>query len=169
MMYKLLFLVFVVLFIDSLIIIVCKAYNNLTKLRNTLNSNYADMNKELSYRVELCRQYIPIIKDYVDEDIINELNTLINEFGMKVSIIDIANIYYKINALINDIDQILETKGFNAPEWDKAFKDSYSRIEALKILYDDNVLKMNNVVDMPGTSIIAKMFGFVKWPYFRNA
>ena len=42
-------------------------------------------------------------------------------------------------------------------------------IEALKILYDDNVLKMNNVVDMPGTSIIAKMFGFVKWPYFRNA
>jgi hypothetical protein len=168
-MYKLLFLVFTVLFIDSMIIIICKSYNNLTRLRNVLNGNYKDLNKELTYRVELCRQYIPIIKDYVEEDKINQLNTLINEFGMKVSIMDIANIYYKINALLNDIEEVLKTKGFNAPEWYKAFKDSYSRIEALKILYDDNVLKMNNVVDMPGSSIIARMFGFAKWPYFRNA
>ena len=168
-MNKLILLVFIVLFIDSMIIIICKSFNNLTRLRNVLNSNYADMNKELTFRIQLCTQYIPIITPYVTIDKINQLNTLINDFYLKVSVVELANIYYKINALVVDINNELKTKGFSAPEWDKAFADSLSRIEALRLIYDDNVLKMNNVVDMPGTSIVAKMFGFAKWPYFRNA
>ena len=166
---SLLFLVFIVLFIDSLIIIVVKTYNELVRLKNTLNSNYQDINKELSYRVELSRQYIPIISNYVDQTLINQLSGLISEFAVKVSIADIAESYYRINNCLSDIDKELTEKNFHAEEWEKAFTDSNSRIEALRVIYDDNVLKMNNVIKMPGTSLVAKIFGFVKWPYFRNA
>jgi hypothetical protein len=168
-MNKLILLVFIVAFIDSIIIIVVKTYNNLTRLRNVLNSNYADMSKELTYRATICRQYIPIVTPYASPNNISTLTTLLDEFNLKVSIVDLASLYYRINNVINDINAEAIIKGFSAPEWDKAFKDSVSRIEALRIIYDDNVLKMNNVVDLPGTSIVAKLFGFVKWPYFRNA
>ena len=165
----LILLVFIVLFIDSLIIIICKTYNELIRLKNKLNSNYQDINKELSYRVELSRQYIPIISNYVDPVLINQLSGLITEFAVKVSISDIAESYYKINNCLDDINKELAAKNFHPVEWEKAFTDSNSRIEALRVIYDDNVLKMNNVIKMPGTSLIAKIFGFVKWPYFRNA
>ena len=168
-MHKLLLLVFIVAFIDSLIIIVCKSYNNLVKLRNVLESNYADINKELSYRVELVRQFIPIITPYIEAAKISELNTYVAQFNIKVGITELADYYYKFNYAISSVNLSLKDRGFNAPEWTKAFDDSLSRLEALKLIYDDNVLKMNNIVDMPGTSIVAKLFGFVKWPYFRNA
>ena len=165
----LILLVFVVLFVDSLIVIICKTYNELVRIKNQLNSNYQDINKELSYRVELAKQYIPIINAYVDPVLINQLNGLTSEFAVKVSIQDIAEIYYRINNCLSDIKKQLDAKNFHAVEWEKAFEDSNSRIEALRVIYDDNVLKMNNVIKMPGTSLIAKVFGFVKWPYFRNA
>ena len=168
-MESLLFLIFVVLFIDSLIIITVKTYNELVRLKNILNSNYQDINKELSYRVELSRQYIPIISSYVNSTLINQLNGYISEYAVKVSITDIAESYYKINACLGDINKELAEKNFHAIEWEQAFADSNSRIEALRVIYDDNVLKMNNVIKMPGTSLVAKIFGFVKWPYFRNA
>lgn len=165
----LILLIFVVLFVDSLIIIICKTYNELVRLKNVLNGNYQDINKELSYRVELSRQYIPIINNYVSPVLINQLNGLITEFAVKVSIQDIAETYYRLNNCLSDIKKELDAKNFHAVEWEKAFTDSNSRIETLRVIYDDNVLKMNNVIKMPGTSLIAKIFGFVKWPYFRNA
>ena len=168
-MYHIILIIFIVAFVDSLLIIVISNYNKLIKYRNVVNANYADISKELAYRVELCRQYIPIITPYVEKKKIDDLNMLLIQFNLKVSIIDIANIYYTLNAHLTLIDQELKSKGFNAPEWDKAFTDSFSRLEALRVLYDDNVLKLNNIVDMPPTNIIAKMFGFVKWPYFRNS
>lgn len=162
-------LIFIVLFIDSLIVITCKTYNELVRLKNKLNANYQDMNKEISYRVELSRQYIPIVNNYVDPILINQLSGLISEYAVKVSIQDIADTYYRINNCLSDIGKELDKRNFHATEWEKAFSDSVSRIEALRVIYDDNVLKMNNVIKMPGTSLVAKLFGFVKWPYFRNA
>ena len=162
------FLIFLVAFIDSIIIITIKSYNQLVKYRNALNKNYADISAELTFRMELFNEYIPIISEYIDKQTIDELNSILLQYKIKVAIVDIADIYYKLNNMLEDINVKLKEKGFAAPEWDKAFEDSKNRVEAIRLLYDDNVLKMNNLVDMAPTNIVAKVFGFVKWPYFRN-
>ena len=159
---------FILAFVDSIVILVIKTYNKLVKLRNELNSNYADLNTELSNKVNKVREYIPVITPHIDKQVIDELNLVLIQFNMKVSIADIANIYYNINNKLAMINQTLKDKQLSFPEWDKVFDECNSRIEAVKVIYDDNVLKMNNIVDMAPTNIVAKMFGFVKWPYFRS-
>ncbi|MCR4581727.1 MAG: hypothetical protein K5666_04365, partial [Bacilli bacterium] len=106
---------------------------------------------------------------YLTSELIQQMTTLIEQYKTRVSIVDIADSYYRINNCLSDMSKVLVQNNFSAPEWDKAINDSYSRIEALKVIYDDNVLKMNNIIKIPGTSFVAMIFGFVKWPYFRNA
>ena len=167
-MEKLLLLVFIVLFVDSLIFIIVKTYNDLMRIKNELNSNYKDLNKEITYRMDLSKKYLDIVKGYLSSELNDTVVETIAVFKNRVSIVDIADSYYRINNCITDMHKEI-SGSFAAPEWDKAFEESYSRIEALRVVYDDNVLKMNNVIKLPGTSFIAKVFGFVKWPYFRNA
>ena len=73
-MYHIILIIFIVAFVDSLVIITITNYNKLVKYRNVVNANYADISKELAYRVELCRQYIPIITPYVEKKKIDDEN-----------------------------------------------------------------------------------------------
>ena len=168
-MHKFILLIFIVLFVDSLIVLLIKTYNELIRMKNELNSNYKNLNKEITFRVDLSKKYLDIVSKYLTPGLIQQMTTLIEQYKTRVSIVDIADSYYRINNCLSDMSKVLVQNNFSAPEWDKAFNDSYSRIEALKVIYDDNVLKMNNIIKIPGTSFVAMIFGFVKWPYFRNA
>ena len=165
-MEKLILLIFIILFVDSVIILVCNAYNQLILLKNEVNDNYAKLNKEVSFRFELISQFLPIVNNYISEDFKQQINNLITSYRIKVSIPDVADLYYKLNASIIDLDKQLQDNNFSAPEWTKAFKESEERINAMKKEYDDNVLTLNNTIKAPGLSIIAKIFGFTKYPFF---
>ena len=168
-MEKLILLLFIILFVDSIIILVCNGYNQLILLKNEVNTNYSNLNKEVSFRFQLISQYLPIINNYISDNLKITLNQIITQYQMKVSIADVADLYYKLNASLIDVDKELKEKNFSAPEWDKAFKESNERIETIKKEYDDNVLSLNNTIKAPGLSIIAKLFGFTKYPFFIKA
>lgn len=162
-------ILFIVILIDLVVAKVVKTYNKMVLKKNELVDNYQNLTKEINFRFELTRQYIPIIQNRIDQNTVNYLNNLISSHSMKVDVNDIANDYYILNNLLYQIDKIVKAQGFSAPEWDKAFNDSIGRIEASRVLYDDNVLKMNEMVDIPPSNLVAKMFGVSKWVYFRNA
>lgn len=168
-MEKLILLVFIILFVDSLIILICNGYNQLILLKNEVNENYSKLNKEVTFRFDLISQFLPIINDYISDNNKQILNEILIQHKMKVSITDIADLYYRLNASLIDVYKDLNEKGFSAPEWDKAIKDSEERINEIKKTYDDNVLTMNNTIKAPGLSIIAKVFGFTKYPFFIKA
>ena len=168
-MNKFILLVFIILFVDSMIVLLIKTYNELVRMKNKLNTNYRDLSKEITFRVDLSKKYLDIVRKFLPEELTVQMLQLIDQYRTRVSIVDIADSYYRINNCLSDISKVLVQVNFVSPEWDKAFGDSNSRIEALRVVYDDNVLKMNNTIKIPGTSFVAKLFGFVKWPYFRNA
>lgn len=168
-MEKLILLIFIILFVDSVIVLICNGYNQLILIKNDVNADYAKLNKEVTFRFELISQFLPIINDYISDTNKQILNELIIQYKMKVSIADIADLYYRLNATLIDVYKDLNEKGFSAPDWDKAFKDSEERINVIKKSYDDNVLHMNNTIKAPGLSIIAKIFGFTKYPFFIKA
>ena len=168
-MEKLILLIFIILFVDSVIVLICNGYNQLVLIKNDVNDDYAKLNKEVTFRFELITQFLPIINDYISDTNKQVLNELIIQYKMKVSIADVADLYYKSNATLIDVYKELNEKGFSAPDWDKAFKDSEERINIVKKSYDDNVLHMNNTIKAPGLSIIAKIFGFTKYPFFIKA
>ena len=168
-MEKLILLIFIILFVDSVIVLICNGYNQLVLIKNDVNDDYAKLNKEVTFRFELITQFLPIIHDYISDTNKQVLNELIIQYKMKVSIADVADLYYKLNATLIDVYKELNEKGFSAPDWDKAFKDSEERINIVKKSYDDNVLHMNNTIKAPGLSIIAKIFGFTEYPFFIKA
>lgn len=169
MIYMFLLIAFIVLFVDSLVIYYVKQYNKLTKKKNELQQNYLALSTEVQYRFKLTQSYIPILQNLVDANTISYLNKIINDFYLESSVDQIANSYYLLNSELLQIDNVTKQMGYSYPEWEKAFNDSLGRIEACRLLYDDNVLKMNNMVDMAPSNIVAKIAGFSKWSYFRNA
>ena len=165
-MEKLILLIFIILFVDSVIVLICKGYNQLVLLKNSVNSNYQQLNKEVTFRFELISKYLPIVDKYLSDNVKQNINDLINSFKITVAIPDVADLYFRLNTSLLDVDKEVKSNNFSAPEWDKAFVESNERIEKLKKEYEDGVLTMNNTIKAPGLSIIAKIFGFTEWPFF---
>ncbi len=165
----LLLIVFIVLFVDSIVIFIVNSYNKLILQKNELTDNYKELYNEVNFKFNLAKQYLPYIKTYIDTNSYNGVMNLIDSFNTKVSITDVSNSYYSLNYMLFQINKITSQVGFSAPEWDKAFNDANTRIETARGKYDDNVLKMNNLISRAPTNMVAKMFGIGRWQYFRTA
>ena len=139
------------------------AYNKLLRNKNHANETWLNIVKEINLRYNLYTQYSEAVKTTIDAATINTFNTSIASYRNKVSIDDIINNYYETDNICKAILGVIST-----PEWLQVFNDSFNRIEALRKDYNDTILKINNLVKMFPTSLVAKMAGFGAWPFFRG-
>lgn len=165
----LLLIIFIVLFVDSIAIFIVNSYNKLILQKNELTDNYKSLYNEVNFKFNLAKQYLPYIKTYIDDNSYNSVMNIIDGFNNLVSITDVSNCYYSLNYMLFQINKITSQAGFSAPDWDKAFNDANTRIETARNKYDENVLKMNNLISRAPTNIVAKMFGISRRQYFRTA
>lgn len=156
-------LIVVALIVGLLTFFYCIFYNKLINHKNKANIVWNNIVKEVNVRFNLITQLRDATTTIIDEETKNNLNRVIDSYKTKVAIEDIINVYYEANAIIVNV-----LSKINSVEWNNAFNDSFNRIEELRREYNDVILKINNLVKMFPTSLIAKINGITPWIFFRG-
>lgn len=156
-------LIVVALIVGLLTFFYCIFYNKLITHKNKANIVWNNIVKEVNVRFNLITQLRDATATIIDEETKNNLNRVIDSYKTKVAIEDIINVYYEANAIIVNV-----LSKINSVEWNNAFNDSFNRIEELRREYNDVILKINNLVKMFPTSLIAKINGITPWIFFRG-
>ena len=156
-------LIVVALIVGLLTFFYCIFYNKLINHKNKANIVWNNIVKEVNVRFNLITQLRDATATIIDEETKNNLNRVIDSYKTKVAIEDIINVYYEANAIIVNV-----LSKINNVEWNNAFNDSFNRIEELRREYNDVILKINNLVKMFPTSLIAKINGITPWIFFRG-
>ena len=156
-------LIVVALIIGVLTFFYCTFYNKIINHTNKANVVWANIVKEVNIRFNLLAQLRDAASLVLDEETKSALNKVIDSYRTKVAIQDVINTYYEANNIINTC-----LSKINSPEWTNAFNESFNRIESLRREYNDTILKINNLVKMFPTSIIAKIHGITPWIFFRG-
>lgn len=107
-------------------------------------------NELIRYRNEIKKSWENIIK-LIDE----YMNKVLNEEELSfyknlISVEDIIDYYYKHDSLNDDVSELKRL------------------IIENKRIYNDYVLALNNKIMLFPFNIVASIFGFSKWPYFRD-
>ena len=156
-------IVVIALVVSLLTFIYCNSYNKLMINKNKATNTWANIIKEINIRINLLGQLNDVASQYLDDQTKQQVATVTQSYQTKVSTEDVINSYYDINKVIDIILAKL-----NNEEWNKAFSDSFNRIEALRKEYNDTILKINNLVKMFPTSLIAKVNSITPWLFFRG-
>ncbi len=141
----------------------CINYNKLIGNKNKATNIWANIIKEINIRLNLLGQLNDVAASFLDDQTKQEIARVTQSYSTKVATEDIVNSYYEINTVI---DAVLAK--LNNQEWNTAFTDSFNRIEALRKDYNDTILKVNNLVKMFPTSLIAKVNSISPWLFFRG-
>lgn len=149
--------------IALLVFMYTSAYNKLLRNKNHANTTWLSIVKEVNIRFNLYTQFSQAIASNIDANTLAQFNQSIANYTNKVAITDIIDSYYATDQICKAILGVIST-----PEWIQAFNDSFNRIETLRKDYNDTILKINNLVKMFPTSLVAKMCGFEAWPFFRG-
>ncbi len=169
---KIIVIVFIiVLAIGALVMYILNNYNKLVLLKNASVSVWNDINNILKIRFEYATNYIAVIAPIVPVDIINRLQDVTARYRMILTVEEHFSLYEQLEKVLMDAKIIIEDKNFNDPNlvaWQQAFDDNKMQLNQLRNDYNNTILKINNCVESFPTNIIAKLFGFQKWVYFRN-
>jgi len=143
-------------------------YNAAMKLKNKIRDEWASIVAEINYRFELSTSYIQVVQTVTDINLLNTLVNLINRYHTLAAVQDIIDCYYQQEQLLLQINQYVVQSGLNVAEWTQAYVDNKTRIEALRVTYNNDQLSMNNIVSSFPTNLMAKAGGFTKGVYFRG-
>ena len=139
------------------------SYNKLIISKNKATEVWANIIKEVNIRFNLLSQLNEVANQYLDDQTKASIARVTQSYSTKVAHEDIINVYYEANQIVDGVLAKL-----NNAEWNQAFKDSFDRIETLRKEYNDTILKINNLVKMFPTSLIAKINSITPWVFFRG-
>ena len=143
-------------------------YNAALKLKNKIKDEWSNLVLEVNYRFQLSTSYIQVVQTVVDVNLLNTLVALINRYNTLAAVQDIIDCYYQQEQLLMQINAYVLQSGLNVAEWTQAYNDNKTRIENLRVSYNNDQLAMNNIVSAFPTNMMAKAGGFTKGVYFRG-
>ncbi len=156
-------IIIIALVVAVLTFFYCINYNKLISNKNKAADLWANIIKEINVRINLLGQLNDVAANFLDDQTKQEIARVTQSYSTKVATEDIVNSYYEINTVIDSILNKL-----NNQEWNQAFNDSFNKIDALRKEYNDTILKVNNLVKMFPTSLIAKVNSISPWIFFRG-
>lgn len=143
-------------------------YNHAIKLKNKIKDEWATLVTEINYRFQLSTSYIQVVQNVVDVNLLNTLVNLINRYHTLAAVQDVVDCYYQQEQLLAQINAYVTQSGLNVAEWTQAYVDNKTRIENLRVTYNNDQLAMNNIVASFPTNLMCKAGGFSKGIYFRG-
>ena len=151
-------------------------YNKLIKLRNRKDDQWAQIDVQLKRRADLIPNIVETVKGYAGhekstlEDVIKARNTFVSaktpEEEMQAAG-EMTQALTKLFALTEAYPDLKANTNFLSLQND--LKETEDKISYARQFFNDTVLTYNNKVEMFPSSILAKMFGFKRSPFFELA
>ena len=149
-------------------------YNKLVNARNKVENQFSQIDIQLKRRADLIPNLVETVKGYAKhekdtfEAVINARNKAVNAGTVNEKIEannELTGALNKLFALAEAYPELKANENFLSLQND--LKDTEDKITYARQFYNDSAMQFNNLVQMFPTNIIAGMFGFKKFEYFK--
>ena len=149
-------------------------YNTLVRLRNKVKDQWAQIDVVLKNRYDLIPNLVETVKGYAKhekdtlEAVISARNSAVSastpEDEMKADG-EVTKALSKLFALAESYPELKANENFM--DLQNNLKEIEEKIRFARQFYNDSAMGFNNLVQMFPSNIIANMFGFKKFEYFK--
>ena len=143
-------------------------YNALTKARNRVKTNWAQIDVVLKRRADLIPNLVETVKGYAKHEketldaVIKARNTYVNASLPEEQMAASGELSQALNKLM-----MLSEANTNFVSLQKDLKETEDKITFARQFYNDSVYAYQNKIEMFPSVIIANMFGFKPFAFFE--
>ena len=149
-------------------------YNKLVNARNKVENQFSQVDIQLKRRADLIPNLVETVKGYAKHEeetftkVIEARNKAVNAGSVNDKIEannELTGALNKLFALAESYPELKANENFLSLQND--LKDTEDKITYARQFYNDSAMHFNNLVEMFPSNIIAGMFGFKKFEYFK--
>ena len=157
-----------------LVIYVISVYNKLVNSKNKVENQWSQIDVQLKRRADLIPNLVETVKGYAK----HEEGTLTKVIEMRNKAVNASTVNEKVeanNELTGALSRLMVIAeaypdlkaNQNFVSLQNDLKDTEDKISYARQFYNDSAMNFNNLVEMFPSNIIANMFGFKKFEFFK--
>ena len=149
-------------------------YNKLVNARNKVENQFSQVDIQLKRRADLIPNLVETVKGYAKHEketfteVIEARNKAVNAGSVNEKIEannELTGALNKLFALAEAYPELKANENFLSLQND--LKDTEDKITYARQFYNDSAMGFNNLVQMFPSNLVASMFGFKKFEYFK--
>ena len=153
---------------------VIAVYNKLVNARNKVENQFSQVDIQLKRRADLIPNLVETVKGYAKHEegtfkaVIEARNKAVNAGSVNEKIEannELSGALNKLFALAEAYPELKANENFLSLQGD--LKDTEDKITYARQFYNDSAMGYNNLTQMFPSNIVASIFGFKKFEYFK--
>lgn len=167
-------IIILIVVVVLLLLFVVGNYNKLVHARNKVENQFSQIDIQLKRRADLIPNLVETVKGYAKheketlEGVIEARNKAVSAGSVNEKIEANNELTGALNKLLAVAEAYPDLKANeNFKDLQSNLKDTEDKITYARQFYNDSAMNFNNVVQMFPSNIIAGMFGFKKFDYFK--
>ena len=158
----------------ALVCYVIGIYNKLVHARNKVENQFSQVDIQLKRRADLIPNLVETVKGYAKHEegtftaVIEARNKAVNAGSVNEKIEannELTGALNKLFALAEAYPDLKANENFLQLQTD--LKDTEDKITYARQFYNDSAMGYNNLIQVVPSNIVASMFGFKKFEYFK--
>lgn len=167
-------LIIVLVVVVLLVIYVISIYNKLVNSKNKVENQWSQIDVQLKRRADLIPNLVETVKGYAKHEegtltkVIEIRNKAVNASTVNEKVEannELTGALSKLMAVAEDYPDLKANTNFVSLQND--LKDTEDKISYARQFYNDSAMNFNNLVECFPSNIIASMFGFKKFEFFK--
>ena len=159
-----------------LVFYVIGVYNKLVNARNKVENQFSQVDIQLKRRADLIPNLVETVKGYAKHEegtfkaVVEARSKAVNANTINEKVEannELTGALTKLFALAEAYPELKANENFLSLQAD--LKDTEDKITYARQFYNDSAMSFNNLVQMFPSNIVANMFGFKKYDYFKIA
>lgn len=167
----------IIIVVGLLLVLVCYVigiYNKLVNARNKVENQFSQVDIQLKRRADLIPNLVETVKGYAKHEegtltaVIEARNKAVNAGTVNEKVEannELTGALNKLFALAESYPELKANENFLSLQND--LKDTEDKITYARQFYNDSAMGYNNLTQMFPSNIIANMFNFKKFDYFK--
>lgn len=169
-------IVVVLVIVVLLVLYLVSIYNKLVNSRNKVDNQFSQIDIQLKRRTDLIPNLVETVKGYAKheentfKEVVEARNKAVsaNSINEKIDANnELTGALNKLFALSESYPELKANENFLSLQND--LKETEDKITYSRQFYNDSAMQFNNIVEMFPSNIVANMFHFKKYEYFKIA
>lgn len=157
-----------------LVFYVIGVYNKLVNARNKVENQFSQVDVQLKRRADLIPNLVETVKGYAKhenstfKEVVEARNKAVSATSVNEKVEannDLTGALNKLFALAESYPELKANENFLSLQAD--LKDAEDKITYARQFYNDSAMLFNNLAGMFPSNIVANMFNFKKFDYFK--
>ncbi len=168
-------IIYVVLLIISIITLIAAygfiMYNKLVILRHDVDDAWQQVNLEIKNCFDLITNVQNSLNGIIMDTDMQELRQILMAYPHSINVENCIKSYLSLKTIVDKllfaIDNNLSSSEY-LKNLSTMLRDNGQKLDRARIIYNDNILKLNTRIELFPNNFLAQIFHFYKWPFFSE-